>query len=197
MRGRNADQLDRVAEQARDLSPRVETLAADLTDDDRIHALAARAVEAFGGVDILIHCIGTFAGGLVATAPVADLDRLYQVNVRSPYLLTQALLPSLLGRQGQVVFVNSGAGFQPARAGWGGLRRLQARPPRPSPTACARRSTPRECGWITVFPGRTATPMQEEVHRFEGQPYDPRVSCNLATWPPSPSTLSPCRAPRR
>jgi len=26
---------------------------------------------------------------------------------------------------------------------------------------------------ITVFPGRTATPMQEEVHRFEGKPYDP------------------------
>jgi NADP-dependent 3-hydroxy acid dehydrogenase YdfG len=26
---------------------------------------------------------------------------------------------------------------------------------------------------ITVFPGRTATAMQEEVHRFEGKPYDP------------------------
>jgi len=26
---------------------------------------------------------------------------------------------------------------------------------------------------LTVFPGRTATPMQEEVHRFEGRPYDP------------------------
>jgi NADP-dependent 3-hydroxy acid dehydrogenase YdfG len=26
---------------------------------------------------------------------------------------------------------------------------------------------------ITIFPGRTATPMQEEVHRYEGKPYDP------------------------
>ena len=26
---------------------------------------------------------------------------------------------------------------------------------------------------ITVFPGRTATPMQEEVHRYEGRDYDP------------------------
>jgi NADP-dependent 3-hydroxy acid dehydrogenase YdfG len=25
---------------------------------------------------------------------------------------------------------------------------------------------------ITVFPGRTATPMQEAVHRYEGRPYD-------------------------
>jgi NADP-dependent 3-hydroxy acid dehydrogenase YdfG len=26
---------------------------------------------------------------------------------------------------------------------------------------------------VTVFPGRTATAMQEEVHRYEGRPYDP------------------------
>ncbi|MFL6232265.1 MAG: short-chain dehydrogenase, partial [Thermoanaerobaculia bacterium] len=26
---------------------------------------------------------------------------------------------------------------------------------------------------LTVFPGRTATAMQEEVHRYEGSPYDP------------------------
>jgi len=26
---------------------------------------------------------------------------------------------------------------------------------------------------LTVFPGRTATAMQEEVHRFEGRAYDP------------------------
>ena len=71
-----------MAERARDFSPRVETFAADLTDDDRIHALATHAVRAFGGIDILIHSIGYFAGGLVVTAPVEDLDRLYRVNVR-------------------------------------------------------------------------------------------------------------------
>jgi len=170
--GRDTERLDLVAERARDFSPRVETFAADLTDDDPIHALGARAVEVFGGVDILIHSIGYFAGGLVAAAPVEDLDRLYQVNVRSPYLLTQTLLPSLIARQGQVLFVNSGAGFQPARAGWAtyaaskhALRAL----------ADGLREEVHTQGVrvITVFPGRTATPMQEEVHRFEGKPYDP------------------------
>ena len=170
--GRNAEQLDRVAERARDLSPRVETFAADLTDDDRVHALAARAVGAFGGVDILIHCIGYFAGGLVATGPVADLDRLYQVNVRSPYLLTQSLLESLLARQGQVVFVNSGAGFQPARAGWAGYA-ASKHALRALADGLREEVHAQGVRVITVFPGRTATAMQEEVHRFEGQPYDP------------------------
>jgi NAD(P)-dependent dehydrogenase (short-subunit alcohol dehydrogenase family) len=170
--GRSAERLDLVAERARDFSPGVETFAADLTDDDRIHALAAHAVGKFGGVDLLIHSIGYFAGGLVATAPVKDLDRLYRVNVRSPYLLTQSLLPSLISRQGQVVFVNSGAGFQPARAGWAAYA-ASKHALRALADGLREEVHPQGVRVITVFPGRTATAMQEEVHRYERQPYDP------------------------
>jgi NADP-dependent 3-hydroxy acid dehydrogenase YdfG len=170
--GRNAERLDRVAERARDFSPGVETFAADLTDDERSHALAARAVGAFGGVDVLVHSIGYFAGGLVATAPVEDLDRLYRVNVRSPYVLTQALLPSLIARQGQVVFVNSGSGFQPARAGWAAYA-ASKHALRALADGLRGEVHPQGVRVITVFPGRTATAMQEEVHRYEGRPYDP------------------------
>lgn len=170
--GRSAERLDLVAERARDFSPRVETFAADLTEDVRIHALAMRAVEAFGSVDFLIHSIGYFAGGLVATAPVADLDRLFRVNVRSPYLLTQTLLPSLISRQGQVVFINSGAGFQPARAGWAAYA-ASKHALRALADGLREEVHPQGVRVITVFPGRTATAMQEEVHRFEGKPYDP------------------------
>jgi NAD(P)-dependent dehydrogenase (short-subunit alcohol dehydrogenase family) len=170
--GRSAERLDLVAERARDFSPRVETFAADLTDDDRIRALAARTKETFGGVDVLIHSIGYFAGGLVATASVEDLDRLYRVNVRSPYLLTQALLPSLISRQGQVVFINSGAGFQPARAGWASYA-ASKHALRALADGLREEVHPQGVRVITVFPGRTATAMQEEVHRFEGKPYNP------------------------
>ncbi|HEV7508795.1 MAG TPA: SDR family oxidoreductase [Thermoanaerobaculia bacterium] len=170
--GRSAERLDLVAERARDFSPRVETFAADLADDDRIRALAARATETFGGVDILIHSIGYFAGGLVATAPVEDLDCLYRVNVRSPYLLTQALLPSLVARQGQVVFINSGAGFQPARAGWASYA-VSKHALRALADGLREEVHPQGVRVITIFPGRTATAMQEEVHRYERKPYDP------------------------
>jgi len=170
--GRNAERLDLVAARARASSPSVEIFTADLTEDDGIHALAAHATEMFGGVDILIHSIGYFAGGLVATAPVEDLDRLYQVNVRSPYALTQALLPSLISRQGQVVFVNSGSGFQPARAGWAAYA-ASKHALRALADGLREEVHPQGVRVITVFPGRTATAMQEEVHRYEGRPYDP------------------------
>lgn len=172
LNGRSAEKLDLVAERARDLSPGVQTFAADLANDEEVRALADRALTAFGGVDLLIHSIGLFVGGLLATSPVEDLDRQHRINVHAPYLLTQTLLPSLIARQGQVVFVNSGAGFNPARAGWvayaASKHALRA-------LADGLREEVNKQGVriLTVFPGRTATPMQEEVHRYEGRDYDP------------------------
>ena len=149
-----------------------EAFRADLTDDAQLRATAAKFREVFGGVDILIHSIGLFRAGPIETSPVEDLDAQYRVNLRVPYLLTQELLPSLIDRQGQVVFVNSGAGSHPAKGSWGaysatkhGLRAL----------ADSLRDEVNRKGVrvLSVFPGRTATAMQEEVHRFEGRPYDP------------------------
>ncbi len=149
-----------------------ETFQADLTDDGQLRATAARVREVFGGVDILIHSIGLFRAGPIETSPVEDLDAQYRVNLRVPYLLTQELLPSLIERQGQVVFVNSGAGSHPARGSWGaysatkhGLRAVA--------DSLRDEVNRRGVRVLTVFPGRTATAMQEEVHRFEGKPYDP------------------------
>lgn len=170
--GRSVEKLELVAERARDLSPGVETFAADLADDERVHDLAARAVGAFGGVDVLVHSLGLFAGGPIETSPVEDLDRQYRINTRAPYVLTQALLPSLLARQGQVVFVNSGAGINPARGQWGAYA-ASKHALRALADSLRDEVNKRGVRVISVYPGRTATPMQEEVHRFEGKPYDP------------------------
>ncbi len=172
--GRSAEKLELVAERARDLSPGVEVFAADLGEDDQVRALADRTLAAFGGVDILIHSIGLFVGGSLAETPVEDVDRQYRINVHAPYLLTQVLLPSLLSRQGQVVFVNSGAGASPARAGWVGYA-ASKHALRAVADGLRQEVNRQGVRVLTVFPGRTATAMQEEVHRFEERPYDPEL----------------------
>jgi NAD(P)-dependent dehydrogenase (short-subunit alcohol dehydrogenase family) len=113
--------------------------------------------------------------GLVELGSVAELsedawtDQL-AVNLVAPALLTRAALPALRAAAGTVVLVNSGAGLR-ANPGWAayaaskfGLRAL----------ADALRAEEREHGVrvTSVFPGRTATPMQEKVHRQEGREYD-------------------------
>lgn len=170
--GRSAVKLDRVAGRVRDLSPAVETFAADLAEDEAVLTLASRAEATFGGADILIHSIGLFVAGLFETSPVEDLDRQYRINTRVPYLLTQALLPSLISRQGQVLFVNSSTGFHPPRAGWVGYG-ASKHALRALADGLRDEVNGKGVRVITVFPGRTATPMQEEVHRYEGRDYEP------------------------
>jgi short-subunit dehydrogenase len=152
-------------------SPRVEGLPADLTRDEEVAGLAERAVQALGGVDLLIHSQGLFRAGAVESSPIADLDAQYQVNLRSPYLLTQHLLPSLLQRQGQIVFVNSTAGLQTRGevAAYGatkhGLRALA--------DGLREEVNRRGVRVMTLYPGRTASAMQAEVCDWEGSTYDP------------------------
>ncbi len=172
--GRSGEKLERVADQCRAVSAgssEVETYAADLGEDEAVRVLTAGAL-AFGGVDLLIHSIGFFRGGSFAASPVADLDHQYRTNVHVPFLLTQGLLPSLIERRGQVVFVNSSAGFHPARAGWVGYS-ASKHALRALADGLRDEVNPQGVRVLTVFPGRTATPMQEEVHRYEGKPYDP------------------------
>ena len=78
---------------------------------------------------------------------------------------------SLRAARGHVVFVNSGAGLRVSPE-WGsyGASKFAVRA-----VADALRAEERESGIrvTTVYPGRTATPMQQKVHQQEGAEYDP------------------------
>jgi NAD(P)-dependent dehydrogenase (short-subunit alcohol dehydrogenase family) len=144
---------------------------ADLAIESDIRACAEALRAEVGLIDILVHSAGVIASGAIATTPVEELDRQYRVNLRAPYLLTQCLLPLLEPRQGQIVFLNSSI-YQNARALVGpyaatkyGLKGL----------ADSLRSevNPRGVRVLSVFPGRTASPMQAAVHADEGRSYQP------------------------
>jgi NAD(P)-dependent dehydrogenase (short-subunit alcohol dehydrogenase family) len=170
--GRNAERLEEAAARGREHAPRVEIFQGDLERDEAIIALMVKAEMLFGGVDVLVHAAGLFRGGAIETAPVADLDRQYRMNVRVPYLLTQALLPLLTERQGEIVFVNSSAGHHPGHPGFGAYA-ASKHALRALADSLRAEVNPKGVRVLTVFPGRTATAMQEEVHSFEGKDYDP------------------------
>lgn len=165
--GRDETRLAEVARQAEAAGGAGEAHAFDLLDD---RALAAFA-EALAGeaLDVLVHSAGGVRLGPLAEAPVADLDWQYRLNVRVPCLLTQLLLPGLRAAGGQVVFVNSGAG-RSAKAEWGAYAASKH-----ALKALADSLRAEEAGLrvLSVYPGRTASPMQRWVHEMEGKPYDP------------------------
>jgi len=162
--------LARSAERAHDLRadlPDATVLVADLADP--------AAVEAVGGglpdrIDSVVHAAGVVELGSVADLSIDDWATQLRVNLVAPAALTRVVLPALRAARGTVVFVNSGAGLV-AHPGWSayaaskhGLKAL----------ADSLRGEEADTGVrvTTVYPGRTATAMQEKVHRQEGKEYD-------------------------
>lgn len=168
--GRNPDRLDAVASGVRGGGGRAAVFAADLASGEAVVLLADRIEREFPEIDILIHSAGDFSMGMLESAPVEDLDRQYRVNVRAPFLLTQCLLPLIRRRKGQVVFVNSSAGLKAGAK----VSQYAATKHALKAIADSLREEVNADGVrvVSVYPGRTASPMQELVHRMEGRAYE-------------------------
>lgn len=169
--GRNLETLETVATSARATATQVLCYETDLALDKDIIKLKDCLQKDCGRVGLLIHSAGVISLGRVEATPVEDFDLQYRINVRAPYLLTQALLPMLRLSAGQIVFINSGvitnsrADVAQYAATKYGLKAL-ADSLRDEVNAEGLRV-------LSVYLGRTASPMQVMVHEKEGKVYDP------------------------
>ena len=89
-------------------------IVADLADDAQVAAIAARVMERFGRVDVLVNNAGI--GGprtlRIHELPLDDFDRVMAVNLRAPLAMTQAVLPTMRAQGGgAIVNLASPAGF--------------------------------------------------------------------------------------
>ena len=169
--GRSRERLEAIARRTRQAGSDSRMTAGDLTDEEALRSLAATGLDELGGVDLLIHALGAYAAGPVAATTAAELDRQLLVNLRVPFELTRLLLASLRERRGQVVFVNSSAALRP-RATVGAYAASKAALAAFA-TSLREELNPDGVRVLSVFPGRTASAMQEEVHRLEGRAYEP------------------------
>lgn len=79
----------------------------DVTHEQSIGAAAAHLKR----LDILVNNAGIAHVGDIAHVEPDDFDRLMEVNVKSVYLVTRALLPLLLKSRGSIVNIGSVAGL--------------------------------------------------------------------------------------
>ncbi len=70
-------------------------LSLDLRGPDRFAAFAARVRKVSGRLDLLVHNAAVFPRTPFGGVTAAAWDDVFAVNVRAPFLLTQALLPLL------------------------------------------------------------------------------------------------------
>ena len=167
--GRSLEKLNEVVAGLGQLQDRATCMQADIAVSSDIEKLAETVAAISGRLDILVNCAGIFAPDSWAETAVDQLDRIYETNVRGAYALTSTLLPMLVASRGDVVFVNSSvvhsngnmvgqyAASKHALTGLADSLRAEINPD--------------GVRVLTVYPGRTATPMQETLVESEGGNY--------------------------
>ncbi|MBI2216285.1 MAG: SDR family NAD(P)-dependent oxidoreductase [Candidatus Rokubacteria bacterium] len=169
--GRNRAGLDTVAERARDLGPAAHVWRLDLEHENEIRDVAKAIERDVGRLHALIHAAGLIAPSPLRRGRLDAFDAQYRVNVRAPWALTQAVLPMLRAERGQIVFLNSTVGLHAT----GGVSQYAATKHALRAIADAIREEVNADGVrvLSVYVGRTATPMQAALHALEGKPYRP------------------------
>lgn len=97
----------------------------DLAEPEAAQACVQAALDAFGGLNVLVNNAGIFqVTGEAQDISVADIDEMNRANVRSAVLMTKYALPHIRAQRGSILFTGSEAGTlgQPECAIYGGTK---------------------------------------------------------------------------
>ena len=110
---RNEAELREVAQLIEQGGGRALTITADVSNPAATRKLVATVTQQLGPVDVLVNN----AGSLRAFGSVAEVEedmwwRDLEINLRGPFLCSQAVLPGMISRQrGRIINLASGAGI--------------------------------------------------------------------------------------
>ncbi len=110
---RKQNELDHACEQLKQQGISASALVADLSNEAAIGPLVAQSLAALGHIDILINNAGATWGAPAEDYPVEAWDKVMNLNIRSIFLLSQAVgKQSMIPRRyGRIINVASVAGL--------------------------------------------------------------------------------------
>jgi NAD(P)-dependent dehydrogenase (short-subunit alcohol dehydrogenase family) len=115
--GRSSERGSQVADAISDAGCPAEFIAGDLAVEADCRRIVSAAQQRFGRIDGLVNAAGLTDRGTIEATSVALWDRLFAVNVRAPFILTQEIVRQLeaAGRPGSIVNIitRSSHGGQP------------------------------------------------------------------------------------
>lgn len=109
---------ERLRELAARLGERAAAFEADVTDFDALQRAVAQTVERFGGIDVAIANAGVAFTGALATAPIAQVERTFAVNLLGVWRTDRAVAEHLIASRGYLLNISSlSAVFHPPLLG--------------------------------------------------------------------------------
>lgn len=105
---RSENEIEAVADGLRVAGRTAHAVACDVTDPDSVAAMAARAHELVGSVDVVVNNAGIARSAPFLKVSLEQWETVHRVNATGPLLVTQAFLPGMLERGwGRIVNVAS------------------------------------------------------------------------------------------
>ena len=128
-----ADDAQAVVARIKAEGGRAMAVAADVSQAAAVTAMVEQVTSGFGPVDILVNNAGIAIVRGIDDLSESDFDKTIMVNLKSAFLCTQAVLPSMRARKwGRIVNISSGAArgagaigphYNASKAGMEGLTR--------------------------------------------------------------------------
>ena len=110
---RNAKNLSKTAAACGKLGATVDSFLCDVSDEAAVVEMHAAVLKRFKRVDVLINNAGRFEPTDFLTMNVSDLDRLWNANLRSLFLVSQAFARGMVAQgSGHIFNMSSIAGQQ-------------------------------------------------------------------------------------
>lgn len=151
-------------EAAAEAGANARAVPSDIATSEGVAAVASALPPA---LHVLVHSAGAFRYGPLESTADADWAALDAINLRAPMLLTAACLPALRAARGQVVFINSTAALRSAPGA--GAYVVTKHALRAATDVLRQEVNADGVRVLSVFPGRTDTPMQDAVLAAEGR----------------------------
>ncbi|HTD56140.1 MAG TPA: 3-oxoacyl-[acyl-carrier-protein] reductase, partial [Silvibacterium sp.] len=134
---RNETRLAEVVEEIATNGGTAEAFAIDIASEESIKAGAKAAIERMGSIEILVNNAGITKDGLMMRMKRADWDSVLTTNLTGAFLMTQAVVGSMLrARWGRIINISSVVGetgqagqanYAASKAGMIGLTKSLAR----------------------------------------------------------------------
>ncbi|HVQ39585.1 MAG TPA: glucose 1-dehydrogenase [Pyrinomonadaceae bacterium] len=110
--GRKETALNELTEEIAGLGTRALAIQADLSIEVEAQEVVRKAVEHFGGIDVLVNAAGHISSGTIETTALQAWDAMLDINLRAVFMLMQKALPTIIERRGNIVNVSSVTGLR-------------------------------------------------------------------------------------
>lgn len=108
--GRDETRCEQAVKVLRGAGATADFVAADLATSAGAQSLAERALQITRSVDVLVNNAGIYSFGPTTSRTETDVDDIYNINLKAPFFLVQALVPHMVERgSGVVVNILTGA----------------------------------------------------------------------------------------